>query len=126
MPGPSKVTESAFDPNGLLVQLAGAPIFGENVTIVSGQNLAAGAVLGQITASGKYNLSASAAGDGSNTPVAVLAEACDASGGDKSAFVYYTGEFNAAKVVLGAGHTLAAIRRTCAQRGIFLHSPQPA
>ncbi len=121
-----KVSEAVYDPNGLLARVNGAPLFGEIVTIISGQNLSAGAVLGQITASGKYNLSASAAGDGSNTPAAVLPEACDASGGDKTAFVYYTGEFDETKLVLGAGHTLAALRRSLAQKGLFLVSRQPA
>lgn len=118
-----RVTEPTFDPNGLLVQVQGAPVFGEMVTIISGQNLAAGAVLGKITASGKFNLSLSAAGDGSNTPVAVLAEACDASGGDKSAFVYYNGEFNEAKLVFGTAHTAALLRQSMAQNGLFIVKP---
>lgn len=121
-----KVTESTFDPNGLLVQIQGAPVFGEMVTIASGQNLQAGALVGQITSGGKYALSLAAGNDGSEVPAAVLAEACDASGGDKSAFVYYAGEFNESKVVIGTGHTAAALRRTLAQMGIFLHKPQPA
>lgn len=44
----------------------------EAVTIASGADLTAGAVLGKITASGKYALSAPGASDGSQTPVAVL------------------------------------------------------
>ncbi|MFN3464725.1 MAG: head decoration protein [Terricaulis sp.] len=113
----------ALDPNGLLVALNGAPVSGEMVTIVSGQNLAAGALLGQITTGGKYSKSLSASSDGSQTPCAILAEACDASGGDKSAFVYYTGEFNENKVDIGASHTAAGLRRTLAQKGIYLHKP---
>jgi hypothetical protein len=115
-----RVTEPTFDPNGLLVQVQGAPVFGEMVTVISGQNLAAGAVLGKITASGKFNLSLTAAADGSQTPVAVLAEACDASGGDKQAFAYYTGEFNEAKLVFGTAHTAAALRQSLAQKGLFI------
>lgn len=122
----SKVSESAFDPNGLLVQLNGAPVFGEMVTIASGANLAKGDAVGQITSGGKYIKSLSGASDGSQTIAGILADDCDASGGDKQAFVYYTGEFNAAKVSLGASHTLASVRRSLAQRGIFLHSAQPA
>ncbi len=120
-----KTSEAVFDPNGLLLpQMAEA--FGEAVTIISGQNLAAGALLGQITASGKYTLSLSAAADGSQTPVAVLPEAVDASGGDKSAFVFYTGFFRESKMVFGAGITAALFRRTLAQRGIFVVPAQPA
>ena len=59
----------------------------ENVTIVSGQDLGAGAVLGKISASGKYTAVDQAAGDGSQTAVAVLIDACDATGGDKDAAI---------------------------------------
>ncbi len=44
----------------------------EEVTIAAGADLTVGAVLGKVTASGKYILSAPAAVDGSETPVAVL------------------------------------------------------
>ncbi len=44
----------------------------DEVTIASGADLTVGAVLGKVTASGKFILSAPAAGDGSETPVAVL------------------------------------------------------
>lgn len=80
-----------------------------SITLISGQNLARGAVLGKITASGKYTLSASAAGNGSETPAAILADSCDASGGDKTCVAYVTGDFDQNKVTLGAGHTLASI-----------------
>lgn len=122
----SRTSETPFDPNGLLVQVQGAPVFGEMVTIASGANLVAGDLLGQITSGGKYIKSLSGAGDGSETPCAIIAEACDASGGDKSAFVYYAGEFNEAKVNIGASHTAAALRRTLAQKGIFLVKPVAA
>lgn len=122
----SKVTETAFDPNGLLVQLNGAPVYGRMVTIASGANLAKGAAVGQITTGGKYILSLAAAEDGSQTIAGVLPEACDATGGDRQAFVYFTGEFNQAKVVFGTGHTAATRARALAQLGLFLHEPQPA
>lgn len=59
----------------------------ENVTIASGQDLGAGAVLGKITASGKYVAVDQAASDGSQTAVAVLLDTCDATGGDTSAAI---------------------------------------
>lgn len=52
------------------------------VTILSGQNLASGAVLGKVTASGKYKAYAAAATDGSQTVAGILVAAVDASGGD--------------------------------------------
>ncbi len=44
----------------------------EEITIASGADLKKGAVLGKITASGKYVLSAPGVSDGSQTPAAVL------------------------------------------------------
>ena len=53
------------------------------VTVASGQNLAAGTVVGIITASGKVTQLAPAASDGSQTAAGVLLNAVDASAGDK-------------------------------------------
>ena len=64
------------------------------VTIVSGQNLAAGALLGKITSGGKYTEWTSGASDGSQTVAAILVDACDASDGDTLATVYVSGVFN--------------------------------
>ena len=58
------------------------------ITIASGSNLTKGAVLGRITASGKFVLSAAGASDGSETPDAILGETIDDAVGeafDKSA-----------------------------------------
>lgn len=54
----------------------------ETVTIAAGADLTPGAVLGKITAGGKYVLSAPAALDGSQTPVAVLIAEADAASAD--------------------------------------------
>lgn len=54
----------------------------ETVTLISGQNLAVGAVLGKITASGKYTLHAAGAGDGSAVAAGVLLFDCNATAGD--------------------------------------------
>lgn len=96
------------------------------VTIAAGADLAKGAVLGRITASGKYKLSASAAVDGSQTPDAVLAEAATAASGDVQAVVYFSGEFNENALVLGAGHTVDAVRLVLRAKSIFLRKNQKA
>lgn len=70
--------------------------------------------------SGKYVLSAAAAVDGSAAPDLVLAEACDASGGDKTAIAYSRGDFNENALILGSGHTLAGIREGLRAKGIVL------
>ena len=54
----------------------------EAVTIAAGADLKIGAVLGKITASGKYIHSDPAALDGSQTPVAVLLQDADAASAD--------------------------------------------
>lgn len=91
-------------------------------TIASGQNLTQGAVLGKITASGKFVLSLSGAVDGSETPDAILAEDCDASAADRKAVVYLSGEFNTTALTIGTGHTAASIKDGLRARGIYLKS----
>lgn len=96
------------------------------VTIASGANLTKGAVLGKITASGKYKLSASAASDGSEAPDAVLAETANAASADVQAVVYFSGEFNELALSLGAGHTVASIKAGLRDKNIYLRTNQPA
>lgn len=111
-------SSSTFVPDQLI---AGRfPLVTDTLTILSGQVLPRGAVLGKVTASGKYILSLAAANDGSQTPSVILADAVDATGGDKLAGVYLAGEFNAAKLILGAGHTVASIKDTLRDAGIYL------
>lgn len=90
------------------------------VTILSGQNLKAGAVIGKITASGKYILSLSAASDGSQTPDFVLGQDADASAGDVEALAFETGQFNASALTLGTAHTISSIREGLRVKGILI------
>ncbi len=94
------------------------------VTIAAGADLAKGAVLGRITASGKFKLCASASSDGSQTPDAILAEKASAAGADVQAVVYFSGEFNENALTLGAGHTLDAVRLTLKAKSIYLRANQ--
>jgi hypothetical protein len=89
------------------------------ITLISGQNLLRGAVLGQITASGKYTLSASAAVDGSQTPNAILADDCNASTGDANCGAYVMGEFNTNALTFGTGQTIANTTVAMRDAGIF-------
>jgi len=59
----------------------------EQGILASGNNLSAGAVLGVITASGKYAEYNPGNADGSETAVAVLADAVDASAADADCVV---------------------------------------
>jgi hypothetical protein len=94
------------------------------VTIAAGADLAKGAVLGRITASGKFKLSASASSDGSQAPDAILAEKASAAGADVQAVVYFSGEFNENALILGVGHTLDAVRLTLKAKSIYLRANQ--
>lgn len=80
-----------YSPDDMLANSEGVKT--DTGTLVSGQNLARGAVVGRITASGKFTLCNSGAADGSQTPVAIIAEAMDASGGDKTCQLYTGGCF---------------------------------
>lgn len=93
----------------------------ESVTIASGANLVAGAVLGIITSSGKYALSAAAAGDGSEVPRAILLKDAAAAAADVSNVpVALTGEFNQNALTFGTGHTAASTKTGLRDIGIFL------
>ena len=89
-------------------------------TVVSGAGaLVAGSVLGKVTADGKLRLSLAAATDGSEDVYAVLAEDIDATSADKDATVYLSGEFRAAGLTLGTGHTAASTRDAARALGIY-------
>lgn len=97
-------------------------------TLISGQNLKRGAVLGKITASAKLTQFDSSAGDGSEVPNSILTEDLDASGGDKTATVYKHGEFNENKLRLLTGDDpLAdAVKEQLRSVGIFIKTMQEA
>lgn len=116
---PASYSSSAISYDGLIA--GEQPVISKKKTLVSGQNLTRGAVLGRITTGGKYTLSASAAADGSQTPLAVLAEDCDASGGDKECLVYERGDFNAAKLTFGTGHSATTTATLDALRDVNIN-----
>jgi hypothetical protein len=116
---PASFASTAYTPDKLIAGNAHL-LVSRKVTLISGQNLVRGAVLGKITASGKYNLSLSGASDGSQTPDLILAEDCDASGGDKEALCYARGDFNETALTLGTAHTAASIREGLRAKGITL------
>jgi len=74
-------------------------------TLITGQNLARGAVLGRITASGKFTLAVDTAVDGSQTPVAILVHDIDATAADKACQVYIAGVFNNDELTWDASYT---------------------
>ena len=73
---------------------AGHPPIELPCTIVSGQNLVAGTVLGKITASGKYQGYDDDAATGIEVAAAILRNDVDASAADANGVMYVHGDFN--------------------------------
>lgn len=112
------IAADAFIPDQLI---AGThQVVTDTVTVVSGQVVQRGAVLGQITASGKYALATSGASDGSQNPSVIAADNIDASQGDVLGGVYIAGEFNGNALTLGSGITLAAAKAAFRPLSIYV------
>lgn len=116
----SFTSQGTFTPDGIL---AGEDdLQTRQITLISGQNLTRGAVLGKITTGGKYTLSLSASSDGSQVPAAILAETTDASGADKVTVAYMGGVFDENALTYGTGHTKSSVREALRDVGIKLQS----
>lgn len=117
---PAGYTQEA--PLQIKALLSGGTYTVKKVTILSGQNLVEGAIIGKVTASSKYKLSAAAAGDGSETPDLVTMYPVDASGGDKESMVLETctQPLNKEALVVGAGLTVAGVREGLRAKGILI------
>jgi hypothetical protein len=59
----------------------------DNITVVTGQNLTAGTVVGVVTASGKYAVYDNAASDGTETAAGILGYDTDATAADIEAMI---------------------------------------
>lgn len=91
------------------------------VTIITGQNLAVGDVVGVITASGKATKSLTSASDGSEVPVGIVHIATDATSADVEGEVIAKGEVDFGDLNLtGTGWTETTIRLALQDRGIVL------
>ena len=114
------MTSDAFSPDNLIAGLD-PDIVTDKGILLSGQNLVRGTLLGKITVSGKLQISAVGAADGSETPYAILAEDTDASAGDAAdTLVYLAGAFNHNAMTFGTGHTAASTKDGLRALGIIL------
>lgn len=95
-------------------------LLNEPAILLAGQNLKRGALLGKITASGKFVLSTSAAVDGSQVPVGILVDDTNASAGDKATIIYTRGDFTDDSVTYGIGHAIASVSAGLKAKGICL------
>lgn len=62
-----------------------------------------GTVLGRVSSTNTYKICKDANADGSNIPVAILAEDLPAGETNKDKYIYLAGNFTAEKVILDAG-----------------------
>lgn len=98
------------------------PIVTDSVTVISGQKLIRGTVVGLITASGKAKKLDSASSDGSEKFYGILAEDVDATLADSVGAVYLTGEFNQSALVLGGTTTAASVKAAARYAGVFFRT----
>ncbi len=89
----------------------------ETVTLLAGTSYPLGAVLGKITASGKYKLSPDTGTDGAEVAVAVLIEAVDASAADAVGLVVARGPVIVSKAQLNYDATVGTAAKIAAKEG---------
>ncbi|MEN8983202.1 MAG: head decoration protein [Planktotalea arctica] len=89
----------------------------ENVTLLSGAAYPVGAVLGRITASGKYKLATAAGSDGAQTAAAVLLYAIDATGADATGISITRGPAIVSKAALVFDATVDDAAKTATKHG---------
>lgn len=117
-----------FDPTSLFA--GPSDIVARNITILSGAtvnsstSLPRGTVLGRVSASDKYIPSVAGASDGSQAPVAILADDISTASGDVAAPAYFEGEFADLKLTFDASWTAATLEAKFRQSNvpIFLRS----
>lgn len=111
------------------LRLPGPKVYTEPFQFEAGQTLLPGSVLGIVTATGRLKLSAAAANDGSQVPVAILLEPISSFDPATGAAAVVSGpaatkgSFNQTALILGAGHSIASIKDGLRARGIHLRAP---
>jgi hypothetical protein len=115
------MTQEVYAPDTLI---AGEfKIVTDTVTIGSGFTLYRGTVLGLQTSSGNYIPCVKTATDGSQTPVAILADSIDTTAGASTAGIYLTGEFDLNAMTIDVSWTGATIKAALRPSSIFVKSP---
>jgi len=89
----------------------------ETVTLLAGTNYPLGAVLGKITASGKYKLSPDTGTDGAEVAVAVLIEAVDATAADAVGLIVARGPVIVSKAQLNFDATVGTAAKIATKEG---------
>jgi hypothetical protein len=89
----------------------------ETITLLAGTAYPVGAVLGRITASGKYKLASSGGTDGAQTAAAVLLYAADATSADAAGLVIVRGPAIVSKAALVFDATVDDAAKTATKHG---------
>ncbi|MDT8855073.1 head decoration protein [Paracoccaceae bacterium Fryx2] len=89
----------------------------ESVTLLAGTTYTVGAVLGRITASGKYKLATSGGTDGAQTAAAMLLYPVDATGADAIGVVIMRGPAIVSKAALVFDTTVDDAAKTATKHG---------
>ena len=119
------MTSDAFSPDNLVAGCC-PDIVTSTDTLLSGNNLKRGTLLGKVSTGGLTE-SLSTAIDGSQNPYAILAEDVDASAGDvPNTLIYIRGSFDSAKMTFGAAHTANSTKDALRALGIYLKAPLSA
>ena len=106
--------------------VAGFPITNRDMTLLSGQVVQRGQVLGKVTATGKLKAYTSGASDGSETPYAIAADDTDASGGDTVIAPYIQAHVSQDALIFAAtddydtAAEILAVNDALQDRGIFV------
>lgn len=112
-------SEGAYAPDVLVAGNAHL-LVARRITVAAGQTLERGAILGKVTADGKYKLCTKAATDGSQDADLVLAEKVDTTGGETQAIAYARGDFAKHALSVGTGYTVADVSETLRGKGILV------
>lgn len=131
-PGANVGTFLVEDPDGgivsrgtVAVALAGQPL---NFTLADGATdfiSGDGFDITVAAGTGKYRKAVAANVDGSQRPIAILADDADSTAADVEAEIFTTGDFNVAALVFGAGTTAANSKDALRALGIFQITVQP-
>lgn len=103
------LTEQIPHAGGFLIAEANGDLSREAITVVAGQALRPGAVVGKITATGKYAAYDNGASDGTQAAAGILWDGVDASGADAAGVIIARqATVNKGELVFAAGQDATA------------------
>ena len=114
------INAETFIPDQLIA--GGLKLVTATVTLSGSGKIARGTVLGQISTSGSaaYKISTTGASDGSQNPVAILADNADTTSGNVTCGVYLMGEFDENYIIFDLSWTADSLLVPLRKVGIFL------